>query len=161
MADRLTATQMSEFTGPNVRKKVTRTATIDNDAITATDISSRVTKWGEIQFKLFNRYPGDRQGLHIPVVTVEVDNSDGYFDPGGTVWPNGVDDIEGTTLRVQVVVGSTTFVDFTGLVLQPEYSNRKLVGLVAEHPLVAMGQRTWMREDRIGGDTGVNHYFDS
>ena len=161
MADRLSASQMAIATSRHIRAKVSRTATIDNDAISATDISSRVTKWGSIQFKLFNRYPGDKQGLQFPVLTLEVDNHDGYFDMGGTVWPNGQDDVEGTTLRVQVEAMGSTWLDFTGLVLEPEYSDSKIIGLVAEHPLTAMTQRKWLREDRIGGDTGYDIDLDS
>ena len=161
MADRLTADQLDRFGRHVMEAPVTRTATIDNDAISATDITSRVKDWGKIKTELYNKHPDDRATLRFPVVTFEVDNSDGYFDRGGTIFPNGNDDYASTTVRIQVVMDGTTWLDFTGILREPEYTGRGVIELVADHPLIAMNKRTWAREDRIGGDTGLNVSFSS
>ena len=161
MADRLTAAQMTEFSGHVMTAKVTRTATIDNGAISATDITSRVKEWGDLKFELYNKHPDDRNNLRFPVLTLTVDNSDGYFDRGETIFPNGNSDIRSTLVVVTVVISGTTFLDSTGMLREPEYSGRGTIDLVCDHPLAELAKREWDTEDRIGGDTGINVSFSS
>ncbi len=159
MADRLTAQQFIDFGAHVMHKKITRTATIDNASISATDISDRVSKWGTITFEIYNQSLAHRGNLRFPVLTVEVKNDGNYFDRGGVIFPNPETDFDDTTLRVVVIVDGTTFLDFTGVVKEPEYSGTKALRLVAEHPLTAISRREWKLEDRIGGSTGIGHSF--
>ena len=161
MADRLTSDQFTAFSGHVMEEKVTRTVTIDNSEISATDISTRIKLWGKLKTELYNKHPDDRAALRFPVMTLTADNSGGYFNRGGVIFPNGNDDFASTTIRVQVVASGTTWLDFTGVLREPEYTGRKMIDLVADHPLVVITSREWVREDRIGGDTGLNASFNS
>lgn len=161
MADRLTAQQIADYSGHVMTKKIARTATIDNASISATDITSRVKKWGKIKFGLYNKHPKDRGDIVFPVVSLMVDNSDGYFNRGGVIFPLGKDDFASTVLTVVVSVGGTTYLDFTGTVREPEYTESGYINLVAEHPLTQINRREWTRDDRIGGDTGIDWFFNS
>lgn len=166
MADRLTAAQIGYLTRRNVRVKVTRTAVVDNDSITATDISDRIKEWGKVKFEVYNKHPDDLGILRFPFVDLVADNHDDYFDPGGTIFPNGLDDLYETTIRIQVILNfpdGSTFqeLDFTGQVREPEYGDRKSLNLIVEHPLTVLTGRIWKRQDRIGGDTGIDFAFNS
>lgn len=159
MADKLTAAQMAAYSAHRMRPPVIRTATIDNAAITATDISDRVKKWGTVRFAVYNRHPNDRGELSFPVVELTVDNRDGYFDRGGVLFPNGNADFASSVLSVAITVGGVQRLAFDGRILQPEYVSGGALQIVAEHPLAAMSSRRWTRDDRIGGDTGIDFYF--
>jgi len=156
MADRLTAQQAIDFSDLNLRHRITRTLTIDNNAIALTDITAMVDRWGSIKTEVYNKHPKERGDLTFPVTTIDVDNSSGYFDLGGTAFPNGASDLASTVLRLVVVVSGTTWIDFIGFLKEPEYMDSKILGLVFEHPLTLATSRVWRRADRIGGDTGVN-----
>lgn len=165
MADRLTANQLDKFARVNPRFKQTTTVTIDNDAIASTDITERVKKLGKLKTTVFNRHPVERGEVEFPVVTLTADNSDGFFDYGGTVLPNGRTDVESTIVRVVITLlalgdtSATTFLDFTGLIKEPEYGSDGEIRLVAEHPLTAVSSRKWNKEDRVGGATGIRAAF--
>lgn len=159
MADRLTAAQLAAFTGSRMRKKVVRTATIGNDAIGTVDITARVKRWNDVTFGVYNVHPDERGSLRFPVIQLTVDNSRGYFNRGGVIFPNGNADFASTVLSVTITVGGAQLFAFDGRVLQPEYANGGGLDLVAEHPLTALSVREWTRGDRIGGDTGVDFFF--
>ena len=159
MADRLTAAQFAAYTRHRMRPKVVREAYIDNAAISPTYITERVKSWGKVTFAVYNKHPNDRGALRFPVVTLEVDNSRGYFNRGGVIFPNGNADFASTTVHVSILVGGVSYFVFDGRILQPEYTESGSLFLVAEHPLAAMTSRKWTRDDRIGGDTGVNANF--
>jgi hypothetical protein len=159
MADKLTAAQMISYRGPVIRTKVVREAYIDNAAISPVYIHDRVKSWGTVDFQVFNRHPDDRGSLKFPVVELTVDNSDGYFRRGGLIFPNGNADFASTVVHVSITVGGLSLFVFDGRILQPEYTEEGILLLVAEHPLTAMTSRTWTRDDRIGGDTGINANF--
>lgn len=166
MADLLTADQLSAAAERNLRWEIIRTANIDNAAITLTDISDKVASWGQIKFEVYNRHPSERGNLWFPVCSISVKNADKAFDRGGIFFPNGTDDFASTTLRVQISIdfgpaGIKQVLDFTGNVREPEYDPTGYVNLVAEHPLTAINNRKWVREDRIGGNTGIGAFFNS
>ena len=167
MADILSADELASAKLRNLRHKVNRVAVLDNDAITSTVISDRVMKWNKLKFEAYNKHPDARGNLWIPFVSIQAENSDGAFDPGGTYFPNGRSDFESTTLLVIITVdwdgtsGSHTVLNFTGNVREPELDPSGYVNLVAEHPMAMAKQRIWVREDRIGGDTGLNASFSS
>lgn len=161
MADRLTADQFEQFSDVNIRRRPTRSLTLDNSGLgSPVDITSRVRKWGTLKTTIYNKHPGDRGKLEIPVITIEVDNSDGYFDVGGSVFPTRAA-ISSATARVVVAAGGSTWLDFEGHVAEPEIDPSGIYNLVIEHPMVALTSRQWIRDDRIGGDTGFNFFFDS
>jgi hypothetical protein len=161
MADRLSAALLAAYARPVLRKKVVREAYILNDAAGPTDITARVKSWGTVDFEVFNQHPDERGSLKFPVVSLTVDNSDGYFNRGGAIFPNGNADFESTVVHVSILVGGNSLFVFDGRILQPEYSEGGSLELVAEHPLTAMTSRKWTRDDRIGGDTGIDGYFAS
>jgi hypothetical protein len=126
--------------------------------------SDYVKEWGRTRFEVYNKHPDDRGRLGFPIVNVMADNSDGYFSPGGTIFPNGRDDFYSTTLRVEMTAHFADgtqykFLDFYGQVREPEYDETETVNLVAEHPLTAASGRIWDKQDRIGGDTGIDANF--
>lgn len=159
MADLLTAAQMAAYTKHKMRPPVVRTAIIENASISATDISARVKKWGKVQFALFNAHPNDRGQLKFPVVELTVYNGDNYFDRGGPIFPNGTADLASSVLSLSVTAGGVAMFAFDGRVLQPEYIDGGTLQLIAEHPLASMSSRVWTKDDRIGGDTGIDWYF--
>lgn len=159
MADLLTAAQRAAYTRHKMRPPVVRSAVVSNAAISPTDISDRVKKWGSVQFSVYNVHPQERGSLRFPVVELTVDNRDGYFDRGGVIFPNGVGDLASSMLTVSVLAGGVALFAFEGRILQPEYPNGGTLQLVAEHPLAAMSSRRWAKGDRIGGDTGIDWYF--
>lgn len=161
MADKLTAQEIAAFGASVMRPKVVRSAVLDNDSISATDITSYVRRWNSVKFELYNKHPTDRGSIVFPVLNIDVDNSTQAFDRGGLFFPGGKDDFRSTTLRVVVSIGARTIIDFTGVVREPEYSDAKQITLVAEHPLTEINRRKWTRDDRIGGDTGINWYFNT
>lgn len=161
MADRLTADQFTAFSRRNIRSKITRTLTLDNDSISLTDVTPYVRTWGRLQTAVYNKHPGHPGDLVIPVLTFECDNTGGQFNFGGSLFPGGVDDLASTVAHLTVAAEGTTWIDFTGAVLEPEVDESKIFRLVVEHPLAVMTQRIWAREDRIGGDTGINWSFNS
>jgi len=160
MADRLTANQLAQFARVNPRRTQILTASLDSSSIALTDITSRVTDWGSIKTEVYGKHPDETGEFSFPVLTVEVDNSDGAFFYGGALVPGGIDDFNSMTLRIENQIRAngdtafTTFDDFTGRVVIPEYDDSKIVRLVAEHPLAWLARRKWLREDRIGGNTG-------
>ena len=161
MADKLSAADLVAYSVRNLRLQIVRTATINNDAISATDISEYVTGWGELKTEVYNKHPDDRGVLRFPVLSVDVNNESGVFDSGGVLFPNGRSDYNSTTLNIVIAIAGTTRLDFTGNVRQPEYNSSKLVVLVAEHPLAATTQRKWKTSDRYGGYTGIRKSFNS
>lgn len=161
MADRLTAEQLAKFSGRVVRARATRTAVIDNDAISATDITAYVKRWNQIRFEVYGKSPTDPGTLRFPVLTLTVDNSSKIFDRGGALFPNGTPDFASTTIHATISAGGITILDFIGCVREPEYSHALAIDLVAEHPLTQINRRVWTRDDRIGGDTGIDWLFNS
>jgi hypothetical protein len=159
MADKLTAAEISDYSERNLRLLVTRTMTIDNDAISQTDISDRVKDWGDLKTTVYNKHPKDPGQIVFPTMTLEADNSDGYFDPGGAIFPNGSSDFGSTTAIVTIAIGSRTILEFTGAVLEPEIDSTEIFNILMEHPLTKINARRWSREDRYGGDTGINGSF--
>lgn len=161
MADKLTADQFDTFTGRNLRERVVRTLTINNDSISLTDITAFARKWGKLKTSVYNISPADRGRFILPVLTIEMDNSTSAFDLGGIIFPSGRDDFASAVAHLTIEIGGTTFLDFEGAVLEPEYDPSGAFNLILEHPLAALSRRKWIREDRIGGDTGIDYYFNS
>lgn len=159
MADKLSASALAAFSAHKLRSRVVREAYVDNAAISPTDITSRVKSWGKIDFQVFNRHPNERGTLKFPVLQLMVDNSDGYFNRGGVIFPNGNPDFESSTIHVLILIGGLSLFVMDGRILQPEYPEDGTLVLVAEHPLTSMSSRTWTQDDRIGGDTGINQGF--
>lgn len=159
MSDKLTDAQFLAFSAFRMRQKVTREAYIDNAAIAPVYIHERVKSWGEITFSVYNRHPNDSGTLRFPLMDLLVDNSDHYFDRGGAIFPNGNADFASTVVHAVISIGGVAFMTFDGRILQPQYDNTGAVHLIAEHPLTAMTQRKWTRDDRIGGATGIGAYF--
>lgn len=160
MADALTAAQLTAYSGRVLRPKVYRAATIDNDSISAADISSRIKSWGSVKYEVYNRHPSDRGDLVLPVLSLIADNSDGYFDRGGAVFPNGVADFASTiaVVTIWIAVPATHLVlNFSGRVREPEYTERGEIELIVEHALTDLHKRKWVRADRSGGDTGEDY----
>ena len=165
MADRLTAAEFAAFARLNPRYVGTWYAQIINDAITLKVISDRIKGWGTLKTSLYNKHPKERGSLDFPLISVVCDNRDGYFDYGGTIFPNGIGDIETTLAQVRIdlqVEGEATaktFYEITGQVREPEFDDSGAVELVIEHVLTRATGREWRREDRIGGSTGTNIGF--
>ena len=166
MADKLTAAELAAFGQRNITAEISRTCELSNDSHGTLVLTDRIKKWRNTKFEVYNRHPDDRGRLRFPALNLTADNSGGYFDLGGTVFPNGRSDLASTTINVQVfyrITGTTfkTLMDFTGQLREPEYDETDVITLVVEHPLTVLTGRIWERQDRIGGDTGVNHSFNT
>jgi len=162
MADRLTAQQMTDYSGRNIRNRVTRTLNLSHDdgtVVTVYEVTPSVKSWGSIKTSVYNAGPKDRGELVIPTVAVVVDNNDGTFNMGGPIFPNGRKSLAEYTASLVVSVDGMVVVDFTGLILEPSYDATGLLTLTIEHPLGAAVAQKWTRDDRYGGDTGVNESF--
>lgn len=155
MADRIPAAELTAYSAPHPRVKVAYTVTIDNDSIASTDITDRVKKYNQIKFSVYNKHPEEQGDLEFPSVNLSVDNADGYFNLGGSLFPVGAADLKSTTVRVTVEVtrhGSTLalkVLDFTGNLKEPEYTGSDLLTLVAEHPLAELEKREWTDSDSV------------
>lgn len=165
MADRLTASQILELSDRNIRNRITRAATLTNDS-GGWVITPLVKEWGSSKFEIYNKHPDDRGRLRFPTFSLLADNSEGDFDIGGTYFPNGRPDLFSTTIRFQSFIyfaDGTTYsaLDFYGQLKEPEIDNSGTVTLLCEHPLTVLTGRKWVRDDRIGGDTGIDEYFNS
>jgi len=156
MVDRVPAAELLVYAKGVPGVKITRTLSIVNDAISSTDITSRAKTWGDFKTSIFNKHPDEQGSLELPVVSINVDNTDGFFNPGGVIFPNGNSDLESTLIQLVVDIeryGSglpLTYLDFTGNVAEPEYDETGVVTLVAEHPLAKMSRRKWQRADGVG-----------
>lgn len=166
MADKLTAAELAAFGQRNITVEIDRRCILSNDSVGPISITNRIKKWGKTKFETYNRHPSDRGRLRFPTVNLLADNSSGYFDLGGDVFPNGRTDLGSTEVTVSMfyrITGTNwhTIMDFTGQLREPEYDETDVIVLVIEHPLTVLTGRVWTRQDRVGGDTGVNHGFDS
>ena len=164
MADRLTAGDLTQLARVNPRFSVVYTVTIDNDAITATDITRRVRKFGSLKTAVFNKHPEEQGEFELPVVTLTADNGDGYFDYQSTIFPKGRSDLASTSVRIEITITpngqpARDVLDYTGRLREPEHTNEGDIRLVVEHPLTAASERKWRKEDRIGGKTGYSGFF--
>lgn len=146
MADRLTAAQLAQLTGPTIVPRPRYSITIDG-----VDFGAYLVSVGSVKWRVANRHPRRSEGLAVPVLEVTLDNTSGLFRIGHPDGPWLTDEERiASVVRVTCTICSPAIVvnDFTGGAEEPSYSDSGEVRLGILHPLSMAEQRVWQREDQ-------------
>lgn len=145
MADRLTAAQLAQLTGPEVVPRPRYTLTIDS-----MDYSAYLIAPGKVKWQISNYHPLKQRGLRVPILPLKMDNRDGLFTVGNAdgPWATQTEREESVVvLTVKVCSPAATVLSFTGGPRQPHYDDKGYCYLEVEHPLKMASERIWSRED--------------
>ena len=145
MADRLTASEIEQLTGPDVLARPRYTLAID-----AVDYASRIIKFGKVKWQLCNRHPKVPGKLLINAQSLVLDNRDGVFAIGSAngPWATEKERQESTVIAIMYIGSPRRCVhSFTGAVRSIMYQDNGTVVLEIEHPLKMAHDRRWKRED--------------
>lgn len=145
MADRLTADQLAQLTGPEVVSRPRYTLTIDS-----VDYTDYLITAGKVKWQITNYHPLKQRALRVPILPLKVDNRDGLFTVGNASGPftTETDRVEAVVvLTVKICSPALTVLSFTGGPRQPHYDDKGYCYLEIEHPLKMASERVWSRED--------------
>jgi len=154
VADRLTAEQLAQCTGPSPMTRPRHTLTID-----AVDYSDRLILSGKVKWKLTNRHPKRTGNIPIPIASLKMNNGDGLLTVGNAAGPWPTDEARRASVIVSTITicsPAKTVDSFTGSADEPFYDDDGNVEVGIVHPLKMAEDREWQRDDSTSDWNTVN-----